>query len=101
MREAFACCRAAGTPKKTVFLDQRSCLPRRGGDKPTKRDNCDKAGRTELRQAVDRIRAAEVQPSVLTDKKHLLLKTGEIKWCWRCGARTEGSSAPRVLLKTA
>ena len=40
-------------------------------------------------------------PTNPDDKKHLLLKTGEIKWCWKCGARVEQDSAPRLLLKTA
>ena len=35
------------------------------------------------------------------DKKHLLLRSGEVKWCWRCGAPFERNSAPRLLLKTA
>ena len=64
-------------------------------------DNCDGAGLAELRQAVIRLRMAEAQPTNPDDKKHLLLKTGEIKWCWKCGARVERDSAPRLLLKTA
>ena len=38
---------------------------------------------------------------MLDEKKHLLLATGQIKWCWKCGARVEKDSAPRLLLKTA
>ena len=64
-------------------------------------DNCDRAGLAELRQTVIRLRMAEAQPTNPDDKKHLLLKTGEGKWCWRCGARFKRNSAPRVLLKTA
>ena len=64
-------------------------------------DNCDRAGLAELRQAVIRLRTAEAQPTNPDDKKHLLLKLGEIKWCWKCGARVERDSAPRLLLKTA
>ena len=64
-------------------------------------DNCDRAGLAELRQAVIRLRTAEAQATNPDDKKHLLLKTGEIKWCWKCGARVERDSAPRLLLKTA
>ena len=64
-------------------------------------DNCDRAGLAELRQAVDGLRMAEAQPTDPADKKHLLLKTGVVKWCWRYGARAERNSAPRVLLKTA
>ena len=64
-------------------------------------DNCDRAGQAELRQAVTRLRTADAQPANPDDKKHLLLKTGEIKWCWKCGARVERDSAPRLLLKTA
>ena len=64
------------------------------------RDNCDRAGLAELKQAVDRLRVAEAQPTNPDDKKHLLLRSGEVKWCWRCGARAERISAPRVLLKT-
>ena len=44
---------------------------------------------------------AEAQPTNPDDKKHLLLKSGEVKWCWKCGARVERKSAPRLLLKTA
>ena len=33
--------------------------------------------------------------------RHLLLVTGEIKWCWKCGARVKKDSAPRLPLKTA
>ena len=46
------------------------------------RDNCDKFG-------LARLRVAEAQPADPSDKKHLILKTSEIKWRWRCGARTE------------
>ena len=42
-------------------------------------DNCDRAGSSELRQAVIRLRTADAQPTNPDDKKHLLLKTGEIK----------------------
>ena len=44
---------------------------------------------------------AEAQPTNPDDKKHLLPRSGEVKWCWRCGARVERNSAPRLLLKTA
>ena len=64
-------------------------------------DNCDRAGLAELRQAVIRLRMAEAQPTNPDNKKHLLLKTGEIKWCWKCGARAKRDCAPRLLLKTA
>ena len=60
-----------------------------------------KAGKGELRQAVVRLREAQARPCMLDEKKHLLLATGQIKWCWRCGARVEKDSAPRLLLKTA
>ena len=40
-------------------------------------------------QAVIRLRMTEAQPTNPDDKKHLLLKAGEIKWCWKCGARVE------------
>ena len=50
-------------------------------------NNCDRAGLAELRQTVIRLRMAEAQPTNPDDKKHLLLKSGEVKWCWRCGAR--------------
>ena len=63
--------------------------------------NCDRAGLAELRQAVIRLRMAEAQPTNPDDRKHLLLKSGEVKWCWRFGARVERNSAPRLLLKTA
>ena len=53
------------------------------------------------KQAVDRLLSGEAQPTDPADKKHLLLKTGEVKWCWRRGARAEMNSAPRVLLETA
>ena len=77
MHEAFVCYRAAGIQKKIAFLDHRNCLQHKqgqGGDKATKG--------TEM-------------------EKHILLETGEIKWCWRCGACVERNSAPRLLLKTA
>ena len=60
-------------------------------------NNCDRAGLAELKFA----RMEEAQPTHPADKRHLLLNTGGIKWCWRCGARAERNSAPRVLLKTA
>ena len=60
-----------------------------------------RAGSSELKQAVIRLRTADAQPTNPDDKKHLLLKTVEIKWCWKCGARVERDSAPRLLLKTA
>ena len=63
-------------------------------------NNCDRTGLAELRQAVIRLRTADAQPTNPDDKKHLLFKTGEIKWCWKCEARVERDSAPR-LLKTA
>ena len=43
-----------------------------------------------------RLRMAEAQPTNSADKKDLLLKTGEIKWCWRCGARAERHRAESV-----
>ena len=64
-------------------------------------DTCDRAGLAELRHTVTRLRMAEAQPTNPDDKKHLLLKSGEVKWCWKCGARVERDSAPRLLLKTA
>ena len=42
-------------------------------------DECDRAGLAEFRQAVIRLRMAEAQSSNPDDKKHLLLKSGEIK----------------------
>ena len=60
-----------------------------------------KAGRSELRQAVDRLREARAQPSMPDERKHLLVATGQIKWCWKCGARVERDSVPRLPLKTA
>ena len=60
-----------------------------------------RAGKSELRQAVVRLREAQARPCMLDEKKHLLLATGQIKWCWKCGARVEKDSAPRLLLKTA
>ena len=83
--------RFLGTPK--LFTKQAWARWRRS----YQGDNCDRAGLAELRQAVIRLRTAEVQPTNPDDKKHLLLKTGEIK----CGARVERDSAPRLLLKTA
>ena len=62
-------------------------------------DYCDRAGLAELRLTVIRLCMAEAQPTNPDDKKHLLLKTGEIKWCWKCGARVERDSAPRLMLK--
>ena len=59
-------------------------------------DNCDRAGLAELRQMVIRLRMAEAQPTNPDDKKHLLLRSGEVKWCWRCGARVERNSAETV-----
>ena len=50
-------------------------------------DNCDRAGLAELRQTVMRLRMAEAQPTNPDDKKHLLLRSGEVKWCWRCARR--------------
>ena len=100
----YACCRVAGIPRRTslhgspkLFTEQAWMKWRQSHQG----DNCDWAGLAELRQAVDRLRMAEAQPTNPADKKHLLLKTGEVKWCWRCGARVEGDSAPRLLLKTA
>ena len=46
---------------------------------------------------VIRLRTAQAQPTDLNDKKHLLLRSGEV----RRGARVERNSAPRLLLKTA
>ena len=93
--EASGCCRVVGIPKRIDILDHRDCSRSYQGD------NCDRAGLAELRQAVIRLRTADAQPTNPDDKKHLLLKTGEIKWCWKCGARVERDSAPRLLLKTA
>ena len=64
-------------------------------------DNCDRAGLAELRQTVVPLRMAETQPTNPDDKKHQLLRSGEVKRSWRCGARVERDSAPRLLLKTA
>ena len=100
MHEASACHRAAGTPRRIAFLDRRNCSLRmygQGGGKVTK-------GRTVTGlgwQEVIRLRMAEAQPTHPDDKKHLLFKSGEVKWCWKCGARVERDSAPRLLLKTA
>ena len=64
-------------------------------------DNCDRAGLAELRPTVIRLRIAEAQQMNPDDKKHQLLRSGEVKWSWRCGARVERNSAPRLFLKTA
>ena len=48
-----------------------------------------KAGRSELRQAIVRLREAQARPCMPDERKHLLLATGQIKWCWKCGARVE------------
>ena len=108
MHEAFACCRAAGIPRKIAFWEHRSCSRSKGGQARWRQsyqgDNCDRAGLVELRQTVIRLRMAEAQPTNPDDKKHLLLRSGDVKWCWRCGAcgaRVERNSAPRMLLKTA
>ena len=91
--------RCLGSPK----LFSRSKNGQGGGraTKGTTATGLGWAGMAELRQAAIRLRTAEAQPTNPDDKKHLLLKTGEIKWCWRCGARVERDSAPRLLLKTA
>ena len=39
MRGAHACCRAAGIPRKTVFLDRRSCSQRKHGQSGSKATN--------------------------------------------------------------
>ena len=55
-------------------------------------DNCNRAGLAELRQAVIRLRMAEAQPTNPDDKKHLFLKSGEVKWRWRMwSARRTGT----------
>ena len=121
MHEAFACCRVAGTQRRTAFLDHRNCsrckrgpgggnaikgtavtglgrcrecrgrsskrcvlsLAKRLG--PSSSQQAD-AGRrdgprgAELRQTVTRLRMAEAQPTNPDDKKHMLLKSGEVKW---------------------
>ena len=64
-------------------------------------DHCGRAGLAELGRTVIRLRMAEAQPTNPDDKKHLLLRLGEVKWCWRFGARVKRNSAPRLLLKTA
>ena len=104
VHEAFACHRAAGIPRKIAFLDHPSCLQAQAWARwwqSYQGDNCDRAGLAELRQTVIRLRMAEAQPTEPNDKKHLLLRSREVKWCWRCGARVERNSAPRLLLKTA
>ena len=64
-------------------------------------DQLAKAGKSELRQAVVRLREAPAQPCIPYERRHLLLATGQTKWCWKCGARVEKDSAPRLPLKTA
>ena len=100
MHEAFACFRPKenrflGSPK--LFTAQAWAMWRQSYQV----DNCDRAGLAELGQTVMRLRMAEAQPTNPDDKKHLLPRSGEVTWCWRCGARVERNSAPRLLLKTA
>ena len=60
-------------------------------------DNCGRAGLAELRQTVTGLRMAEAKPTNPDDKKHLLLRSGEVKWCWRCGARVERNSRAKTV----
>ena len=83
VHEPFACCRVVGIPRRIASLDHRSCSRCKrgpGGGKDAKGDNCDRAGLAEPRQAVTRLRTADAQPTNPDDKKHLLLKSGEVKW---------------------
>ena len=57
-------------------------------------DNCDRAGLAEPTQAVIGLRMAEAQPTNPDDKKHMLLKSGEVKWCWKCSSLFIGHPSP-------
>ena len=96
--------RVVGTPRRIAFLDRPKLFTMQAWARwrqSYQGDNCDRARLAELRHAVIRLRMAEAQPTNPDDKKHLLLKSGEIKWCWKCGACVERDSAPRLLLKAA
>ena len=66
-------------PRKTAFCSRSK--HGQGGGTSTKGTN---------------VTVAEAQPTNPDDKNHRLLKSGEVKWCWRCGARVERNSAPSV-----
>ena len=101
MRAAYACCRAAGAPRGTVSWVATATLRWHGqGDGNATRVTTEtKLGwLAKLRQAVERLREAEALPADPFDWKHLLSETGDIKWCWRCGARTE--KEPRAVARS-
>ena len=91
MHEASACYRAAGTSEKIASLDHQSLFTAQTWAR----------WRHSNQGTVIRLRTAQAQPTDPNDKKHLLMRSGEFKWCWRRGARVERNSAPRLLLKTA
>ena len=95
--KALACYRAAGIQRKIAFGSPKLFTMQAWARwrRSYQGNHCDRAGLVELRQMVIRLCMAEAQPTNPDDKKHLLLKSGEVKWCWRCGARVERNSAPR------
>ena len=84
--EHTACCRVVGIPKESRFLEHRSCSRNERGPSGgwnIKEPIWPKLERASSDRQSFRLREAQARPCVLDEKKHLLLATGQIKWCWR------------------